>query len=68
MSPSKNLLYYSDKDKFTIVTKWDFFGKKIIGQKQDFVNVLMDVYLFIINITNMKEKEEETTSGPWRLI
>jgi len=60
----KNLLYYFDKDKATIVTKWDFFGKKFIGHKQDFVNILVDVYLFIINITNMKAKEEETTSGP----
>jgi hypothetical protein len=64
MSTSKNLLYYFDKDKVTIVAKWDFFGKKFIGHKQDFVNILMDVYLFIINITNMKGNEEETTSGP----
>jgi len=42
-----------------------FLGKNSLGTKQDFVNILMDVYLFIINITNMKEKEEETTSGPY---
>jgi hypothetical protein len=39
-------------------------GKNFVGHKQDFVNILLDVYLFIINITNMKEKEEESTSGP----
>jgi hypothetical protein len=63
MSTSKNLLYYSIKSQ--LLKSEIFLEKNSLGTKQDFVNILMDVYLFIINITNMKEKEEETTSGPY---
>ncbi len=61
MSTSKHLLYYSNKDKVTIVTKWDYFfwGKKFIGHKQDFVNFLMDVYLFNLLTSQIWKKKKK---------